>query len=300
MRHPLRLFLLIGLTLTAAGSVPAHARIQAQGTDTTTAGLPATARQPVQIRIAPEGGVRIRSRNISRPRLLLVRTPRTAPVRVITVPVPAGEAGLTARDLQQLENRLLRHLDARLAQWMALQNRETAGVSPPPAGEAPPVSGETPPGPPAVPRPPVSPPPRPETPIDPAALPRAQVTVEQISRALLDEGLFRALSIHFEVNQSTLLPASHQTLDALGTVLTRHPGLRLEIAGHTDSTGPDDYNLRLSQQRAEAVRTYLIERFGIAPERLLARGYGETRPLADNDTPTGRTLNRRVEFRVVE
>ncbi|RMF59783.1 MAG: OmpA family protein, partial [Bacteroidetes bacterium] len=71
-------------------------------------------------------------------------------------------------------------------------------------------------------------------------------------------------------------------------------------AGHTDSTGPDDYNLRLSQARAEAVRAYLIERFGIAPERLVARGYGESQPIADNVTATGRTLNRRVEFRVIE
>ncbi|GIV58735.1 MAG: hypothetical protein KatS3mg042_1648 [Rhodothermaceae bacterium] len=335
--------LLIGLMVLAAGIVPARAQVAdttavrpvpapsggTAGVDTTAvppadrpvAPLPSSVRtpQPVRVQVGSAGGVRIRSLNISRPRLLLVRVPRAALARAATPTTPAtpaGTPGLTAQDLQQLEDRLIRYLDARLAQWAAVQGRPSAGAPPvvvvppattvPPATVTPPPAPVTPPGQEPPPRPDVTPPavivpPAPTpAPVNPAELPRAEITVEQITRALLEEGLFRALSVHFEVDQSTLLPSSRQTLDALGTVLTRHPELRLEIAGHTDSTGPDDYNLRLSQARAEAVRAYLIERFGIAPERLVARGYGESQPIADNVTATGRTLNRRVEFRVIE
>ena len=78
-------------------------------------------------------------------------------------------------------------------------------------------------------------------------------------------------------------------------MLARHPDLRVEVAGLTDSVGSRAYNERLSAARAAAVRAYLVAR-GIAPERLTAVGHGEARPLLPNDTPTGRALNRRVEF----
>jgi len=70
----------------------------------------------------------------------------------------------------------------------------------------------------------------------------------------------------------------------------------LIVEGHTDARGPADYNLRLSRRRAEAVRRYLIRRHGIAPERLQTSGYGETRPVANNETPEGRTTNRRIDI----
>jgi OOP family OmpA-OmpF porin len=76
------------------------------------------------------------------------------------------------------------------------------------------------------------------------------------------------------------------------------PNLRAEIAGHTDSSGDDAYNLRLSQQRAESVLQFLASQ-GIERSRLVARGYGETEPVADNGSPSGRDRNRRVEFNVL-
>ncbi|MDZ4698441.1 MAG: OmpA family protein [Rhodothermales bacterium] len=124
--------------------------------------------------------------------------------------------------------------------------------------------------------------------------------VERIERAMLETGVFLALSINFELGKEQLLPSSLPTLDAVGHVLTNYPDLQIEIAGHTDSTGPLALNQTLSQARAESVRSYLLATNpGIVPERLVARGYGPTRPLASNDRPTGRMLNRRVEFTVL-
>lgn len=75
--------------------------------------------------------------------------------------------------------------------------------------------------------------------------------------------------------------------------------MRVAVTGHTDAVGPDSVNARLSRARAAAVRAYLTNRYAVAPDRLVARGYGETRPIASNQTAAGRALNRRVEFRVL-
>lgn len=116
-----------------------------------------------------------------------------------------------------------------------------------------------------------------------------------VERALLT-GLVGALSVQFPFNESTLLPASETVLNTLGAILEQYPGLRLEVTGHADSSGPEAYNQRLSEQRAEAARRYLLDRFAIAPERITARGLGERQPIAGNATPTGRALNRHVGF----
>ena len=79
-------------------------------------------------------------------------------------------------------------------------------------------------------------------------------------------------------------------------VLNNNPDLNIEIQGYTDSTGEEDYNVQLSQRRAESVMSYLVSR-GIDPDRLTAKGYGSVNPVASNDTPQGRAKNRRVEFR---
>ncbi len=81
--------------------------------------------------------------------------------------------------------------------------------------------------------------------------------------------------------------------------MSEHPKLTAYIEGHTDSAGPDEINLALSKARAEAVRQALIER-GVPPERLAAEGAGESRPIADNATATGRRENRRVEVYMIE
>jgi len=101
-------------------------------------------------------------------------------------------------------------------------------------------------------------------------------------------------SLYFTQSTADLLPASRPTLNALAQELRQRPGLRLEIAGHTDNVGEASRNLRLSQQRAQVVRRYLVQQ-GIDSLRLTARGYGGTHPVADNRDPQQRPRNRRVE-----
>lgn len=108
----------------------------------------------------------------------------------------------------------------------------------------------------------------------------------------------RLEGVTFELNSAQLTASALETLRGVAEALRGEPNLRAEIAGHTDSSGADDYNLRLSQQRADSVLTYLASQ-GIERSRLVARGYGEAQPVADNGSTAGRDRNRRVEFRVL-
>lgn len=108
----------------------------------------------------------------------------------------------------------------------------------------------------------------------------------------------RLEGVTFELDSARLTAAATQTLRRVAEALRGEPNLRAEIAGHTDSTGSDEYNQRLSQQRAESALEFLVSQ-GIDRSRLVARGYGETRPVADNGTAAGRERNRRVEFNVL-
>lgn len=103
--------------------------------------------------------------------------------------------------------------------------------------------------------------------------------------------------VTFEFNGDRLRPDAATILDDAAEVLNRYPEMLIEVAGHTDSIGGDDYNQALSQKRAEAVRQFLIGK-GVSAERLTAVGYGESEPRATNDTEEGRELNRRVELRI--
>ncbi len=105
--------------------------------------------------------------------------------------------------------------------------------------------------------------------------------------------------IYFDFNSAVIKPSSYPVLDDAAKVLLAYPKMRVEIGGHTDSVGSDSYNMRLSQMRAESVRNYLITHHGIDPSRLIAVGYGETMPVADNRTRAGRDLNRRIEYKVL-
>jgi outer membrane protein OmpA-like peptidoglycan-associated protein len=87
-------------------------------------------------------------------------------------------------------------------------------------------------------------------------------------------------------------------LERLTKLLQDVPTLKIEIGGHTDSKGADDYNKKLSDNRAKAVVTYLIGK-GIAADRLTSAGYGEEQPIATNDTDEGRQMNRRTEFKIL-
>ncbi|MDX1379485.1 MAG: OmpA family protein [Xanthomonadales bacterium] len=99
----------------------------------------------------------------------------------------------------------------------------------------------------------------------------------------------------FDTDRAELKPGAAKTMDRLAQFLRDYPERELWIEGHTDARGPDGYNLALSEQRAEAVRTALVAR-GIEPDRLFAVGVGEAYPVATNDTVAGRQENRRVEI----
>ena len=88
---------------------------------------------------------------------------------------------------------------------------------------------------------------------------------------------------------------SYPILDAVKEVLVAYPNITLEVQGHTDNVGTPQYNLRLSDQRADSVKKYLIKA-GIDPKRLTSKGYGLTQPLVPNNTEKNRELNRRVQF----
>lgn len=105
--------------------------------------------------------------------------------------------------------------------------------------------------------------------------------------------------VNFATGRSVLTPESSVTLDAVAASLVANPDVRIEVAGHTDNTGSATLNQRLSQARAAAVRAYLARK-GIAPTRMVARGYGEAEPVASNTTPQGRAQNRRVELRRID
>jgi outer membrane protein OmpA-like peptidoglycan-associated protein len=99
----------------------------------------------------------------------------------------------------------------------------------------------------------------------------------------------------FDTNEATLTQDSVETLDKAAASLKEWGDVKVEVAGYTDDRGTDEYNQNLSVRRADAVRTYLIGK-GISADRLTAKGYGETNPVADNATAEGRTENRRVEL----
>jgi outer membrane protein OmpA-like peptidoglycan-associated protein len=112
-------------------------------------------------------------------------------------------------------------------------------------------------------------------------------------------------NILYDFNKATLRPESEKALDEIVSVLKTNPGIRIELSSHTDSVGSNSYNMNLSQGRAQSCVDYIISK-GISAERLTAKGYGKTRPVAPNslpnghDNPSGRELNRRTEFTVIE
>jgi OOP family OmpA-OmpF porin len=105
--------------------------------------------------------------------------------------------------------------------------------------------------------------------------------------------------VNFETDSARLTTDSLRSLDRVARWLLEHAAARVEIGGHTDSTGDAELNFRLSEQRAEAVRAYLVAQ-GVDADRLLARGYGETLPIADNSVAEGRARNRRVELKLLQ
>ncbi|MDZ4844597.1 MAG: OmpA family protein [Chitinophagales bacterium] len=105
-------------------------------------------------------------------------------------------------------------------------------------------------------------------------------------------------NVFFDPGKSTLSSESFKELKELVEYMTKKKTMVIEIAGHTDNTGKAELNQKLSEERATIVRDYLLKK-GIAAERVVAKGYGDTEPIADNNTPEGRQKNRRTEVRII-
>ncbi len=110
---------------------------------------------------------------------------------------------------------------------------------------------------------------------------------------------FTLKNVYFDLDKATLKEKSHSRLNKLVNKLKENPSMVIEIAGHTDNQGSKQYNLRLSQRRANTVRQYIINK-GINSNRVKAKGYGEAQPIADNSTKKGRAKNRRTEVRIIK
>lgn len=123
----------------------------------------------------------------------------------------------------------------------------------------------------------------------PEPVPEPEAPVAQVVRVELD--------VKFDFDKAVVKPNSYGDVKNLADFMAQYPATNVEVAGHTDSVGPDAYNQKLSQRRADAVKQVLVKD-GVAPSRITAVGYGESRPVADNATEAGRAINRRVEASV--
>jgi outer membrane protein OmpA-like peptidoglycan-associated protein len=124
--------------------------------------------------------------------------------------------------------------------------------------------------------------------------------LEQFNRVLETRDTPRGLVVNmgdvlFATGKYDLRPEAQIVLAKLSGIILSHPGLNLAVEGYTDSVGSDDFNQKLSQQRADAVRDYLAGQ-GLSGDTMSAKGFGKADPVADNETPAGRQKNRRVEI----
>ncbi len=127
-----------------------------------------------------------------------------------------------------------------------------------------------------------------------------EITNQSLKLIPIEEGqIVRLNNIFFATAKSKLSKESFPELDRIAITMEENKTLTIELGGHTDDVGGDDFNLKLSQDRADSVREYLIGK-GIEPDRVASKGYGETKPVAKNDTPQGQQLNRRVEFKILK
>jgi OOP family OmpA-OmpF porin len=126
---------------------------------------------------------------------------------------------------------------------------------------------------------------------------REPATLRESLQLQLD-ALLQGKTVEFEIDSANLTPNGRRVLDEV-IVILRDNAVRIEISGHTDSTGPIDHNIELSQRRAEAVQRYFIAK-GLDVNRFEALGYGPTRPIASNETAEGQQSNRRTEFHALE
>lgn len=132
--------------------------------------------------------------------------------------------------------------------------------------------------------------PAPEPMMAAAAAEPAQEPIGEVVRVELD--------VKFDFDKATVRKESYKDIQDLAGFMQQYPSTRTVVEGHTDSVGTDQYNQRLSERRAQAVRRVLVDQYGVAANRVDSVGYGESRPVADNATEAGRQINRRVEAEV--
>ena len=125
---------------------------------------------------------------------------------------------------------------------------------------------------------------------------RIAVGAPDMRNKLLTEGKLVTYGIYFDVNKDVVKPESYGFMKSIATILTENPTVRIKIIGHTDSDGADAANLDLSKRRGASVKNELVKSFGIDASRIESDGLGESQPIAPNDTPPNKALNRRVEF----
>ncbi len=164
---------------------------------------------------------------------------------------------------------------------------------PPPAPPAPPTPPEPAPPPPPPPPPPAPPtPPVPTPPPPPPKPPTPPTPPKVVAPPVFD-------TIFFDGNKTNINPTAAKALDRNGMLLKENPNIKVEIGGHTDTAGPDKVNQNISEKRALSAKKYIQDKFNIPDNQMITKGYGETKPIADNRTKEGRSKNRRVEFRVI-
>lgn len=125
---------------------------------------------------------------------------------------------------------------------------------------------------------------------------RIAVGAPDMRNKLMTEGKLVTYGIYFDVNKDVVKPESYGTLKEIAKILNEVPDVKVKIVGHTDSDGQDAANLDLSKRRAASVKAELAKSFGVNADRLETDGMGETQPVAANDSPANKALNRRVEF----
>ena len=126
---------------------------------------------------------------------------------------------------------------------------------------------------------------------------RPTVLANDMATALKDKGKIDLYGIYFDVDKAFIKPESANTITEIANLLKEDPTLRLEITGHTDNTGGNDHNMKLSKDRANAVVAALVGQHGIDASRLTAQGLGASKPVADNGSEAGKAKNRRVELK---
>jgi outer membrane protein OmpA-like peptidoglycan-associated protein len=128
---------------------------------------------------------------------------------------------------------------------------------------------------------------------------KLEFSADEMKRKLEEAGRIAIYGIYFDIDHSNLKFGSEKVLIEMVKLMKNHAGLNIEIQGHTDTTGTREHNIKLSERRAETVKSFLVL-YGVDPSRMTTKGYGPDQPVASNNTEEGRSLNRRVELKKIQ